>query len=151
MNNVILEARPSWWNYITDIITTWIIVFILFILALAFVIPESKEYSIIVFVSLFIIYLSPVLNAFFERKSTVLRVYEFKLVLEKGIFSKHIKEISISDVRMLELQQKFWQRLLKIGNIAIATAGTAGYELVVAGLNDPADIISTINNIRHST
>ena len=150
LDDIILEERPSWWNYTIDIITSWLIGFILLVLAFTFLHQSSQIYIIIVYTSILFVFLGPIIKAFMERISTILRVHKHKLVLEKGIFNKQIKEVSIKDIRMLELQQKFWQRILKIGNIAIATAGTSGYELVVTGLKDPQNIITKINEIKHT-
>ena len=151
MNDIVLEARPSWWNYIVDIVTTWFVGLILFIIALGVVLPEHDEYSYIFFLAILFIYISPVLKAILARKNTVLRVYDNKVVLEIGIFSKHIKEVTIKDIRMLDLQQKLWQRIFNIGNIAVATAGTSGYEMVITGIKDPKYVISKINEIKHTS
>jgi uncharacterized membrane protein YdbT with pleckstrin-like domain len=84
--------------------------------------------------------LIPVVVAVWQRNALVLRVYQDRVVLEKGILSKHIKELFISDIRTIDTQQSLLQRIFGIGNIMIATSGTSGYEDVALGLPDPLSI-----------
>jgi uncharacterized membrane protein YdbT with pleckstrin-like domain len=105
---LLLEVRPSYWNYIWHWIFCWLIL--------------------------------PVIAALWNRAALVLRVYEDRVVLEKGVLSKEIKEIFISDIRTIDMRQGLFQRMFGIGDILIATAGTSGYEDIAYGLPDPRNI-----------
>lgn len=105
---LLLEARPSWWNFFWHIVLCWLIF--------------------------------PILIALWKKASLVLRVTEGKVILVKGVLSKHSREIFISDIRAIDVKQSFFQRIFGIGDIMIATAGTAGYEDVASGLKNPKDI-----------
>ena len=104
----LLEARPSWKNFIPNLIFSWLVI--------------------------------PLLVALVKRKSLVLRIYPDRVMLEKGIFSKDIKEVFISDIRAVEVKQTLLQRSFGIGDVRIATSGTSGYELEACGLPDPKKI-----------
>ena len=82
----------------------------------------------------------PVITALWSRAALVLRVYEDRVVLEKGVLSKEIKEIFISDIRTIDMRQGVFQRIFGIGDILIATAGTSGYEDIAYGLPDPRGV-----------
>jgi uncharacterized membrane protein YdbT with pleckstrin-like domain len=71
-----------------------------------------------------------------------------KAILERGVLSKEIKEIFIPDIRTIDVKQSLLQRIFRIGDIMIATAGTDGYEDVIYGLPDPKGIKALISSQR---
>ncbi|MFQ5896889.1 MAG: PH domain-containing protein [Candidatus Methylomirabilia bacterium] len=105
---VLWEARPSWWNFFWHWVFFWLII--------------------------------PVIVALWKRASLLLRVYEDRVVLERGVLSRNIKIVFITDIRTIDIRQSFLQRILRIGTVMIATAGTSGYEDVANGLPDPKGI-----------
>ncbi len=89
--------------------------------------------------------LIPLILAYIFRRSVKFRIYSDRIVLEEGILSKDLKVIFISDIRTIDVRQTFLQRMLRMGDLLIATSGTSGYENEVQGLPNPArikDIIS---------
>jgi len=113
---VLLEVRPSWWNFFWHIVFFWLII--------------------------------PIIVALWKRAGLTLRVTDEKVILDKGVLSKNIKEIFISDIRTIDVKQSLLQRIFKIGDIMIATAGTSGYEDVAYGLPDPKGIKDLISGQR---
>jgi len=105
---LLLEARPSWWNFFWHFVFFWLII--------------------------------PLIIALWKRWALVVRVYESRVSLEKGILSKNFVELFIKDVRTINIKQGLLQRIFKIGDVMIATAGTAGYEIVAYGLPGPKRI-----------
>lgn len=81
--------------------------------------------------------LVPVVVAVWQRASLVVCVYTDRVVVEKGILSKDVKEIFIDDIRTLRVRRSFLQRILGIGDVMIATAGNPTYEIAVTGLPKP--------------
>ncbi|MFQ5520665.1 MAG: PH domain-containing protein, partial [Candidatus Methylomirabilia bacterium] len=86
---VLREARPSWWNFFWYWVFFWLLI--------------------------------PVIVALWKRASVLLRVYEDRVVLERGVLSKNIKVVFITDIRTIDIRQSLVQRVLKIGTIMIAT------------------------------
>lgn len=113
---LLLETRPSWWNFFWHIVFCWLVI--------------------------------PILVALWKRAALVMRVTEEKVILEKGVLSKNSKEIFISDIRTIDVKQSLLQRIFKIGDIMIATAGTGGYEDVAYGLPDPKGVKDLISGQR---
>ena len=105
---LLLEVRPSWWNYFWHLCFSWLVL--------------------------------PLVIALIQRASLVFRVYEDRIVLEKGFLNKDVKIIFISDIRTIDVRRTLLQRILGIGDILIATSGTAGYEDIATGLPDPQSI-----------
>ena len=97
---------------------------------------------------LFFFLIFPLFFAIIGRSSLRLYVFENRLVLERGILSRHVKEVFLKDVRTVDVRQTFPQRIVGIGSLMIATAGTSGYELVVKGIPDPLGVMEKINSLR---
>ena len=105
---LLLEARPSWWNFF------WHFVFFFLII--------------------------PPIMALWKRWALVFRVYEDRVSLEKGVLSKNFTELFIKDIRTINIKQGIIQRIFRIGDVMIATAGTSGYEHFAYGLPGPRRI-----------
>jgi len=118
-DDLLLEARPSNWNFFWHWVFFWLII--------------------------------PLIVALWKRAALVLRVYGDRVVLEKGVLSKDVKEVFISDIRTVDTKQSLLQRMFKIGDVMIATAGTSGYEDVAYGLPDPRGIKDLVMNQRRSS
>jgi uncharacterized membrane protein YdbT with pleckstrin-like domain len=69
--------------------------------------------------------------------SMVLRVYPDRLALERGILSKKYNEVYLRNIRTIEVHQSFSERLIRVGKLRIATAGTTAYEIEVSGIANP--------------
>ena len=78
----------------------------------------------------------PPIIAAVKRASTVLRVYDDRISLEKGFLRKEVTDVFVADVRGVEVKQGIWQRMFGIGDILIGTAATGGWEESVEGLPD---------------
>jgi len=113
---ILLEIRPSWWNFFWHFVFCWLIV--------------------------------PIVVALWKRASLILRITENKVLLEKGLLSKNHKEIFISDIRTIDIKQSLFQRILGIGDVMIATAGTNGYEDKAFGIPNPNKIKGLISDQR---
>ncbi len=67
----------------------------------------------------------------------------------KGVFNTSMTEIRLSDIRAVEVDQTFWDKLMGIGAIRIASAGSDGWEIEIKGLPNPAKVRRIINEGRH--
>ncbi len=93
----------------------------------------------------------PVLIAIIDRYSLKIRVFPDRVVLEKGLLSKDIVELFISDIRAINVKQSIIQRILRIGDLYIASAGTSGYEEKAYGIKHPHKVKELIMNQRRAT
>ncbi len=84
--------------------------------------------------------LVPLLIAWFRRKSEVLRIYEDRVSIEKGLFTKSYQEYFIRDIRSIDVDQSFWGRMVGIGNLTISTAATVEADETLQGLPNPKAI-----------
>lgn len=66
----------------------------------------------------------PPIIAYFRRASTVLRVYPGRITLERGLLSKSYQDFNPKDIRSIDIDQSFFQRLVGVGNLTLSTAAT---------------------------
>jgi len=86
------------------------------------------------------------------------RVYGKRLVLTddeavyvKGVFNTSTTEIRLADIRSVEVDQSFWDKIMNIGTVRIASAGSDGWEIEIDGLPSPSNVRRIINEGRHGS
>jgi len=82
----------------------------------------------------------PLIVAWVRRHSTVLRVYEDRVSLERGLLSKQVSDVFIADIRDIQVNQTLMQRMFGIGDVEIGTAAVEGWEEAAEGLPDAKGI-----------
>ena len=81
-------------------------------------------------------------------KGTTLTVTSDRTRLRKGILSKSVTEVWHQDVRNVQLNQTFFQRILGVGTLGISSAGQSGVEIGVSGIPDPEMVKELIDKHR---
>lgn len=82
----------------------------------------------------------PPIIAWFRRASTVLRVFPERITLERGIISKCYQDYNPRDIRSIDVDQGFLQRLVGIGDLTISTAATVEGAEQVKSIPDPQGV-----------
>ena len=75
---------------------------------------------------------------------TTLTVTDDRTIYQRGIVSRETSEVQHDDVRNIQLDQSFAQRLLKVGGIGVSSSGQDDLEIVASGLPHPEQIIELI-------
>ena len=81
-------------------------------------------------------------------KGTTLTVTSDRTKLRRGIFSKSITEVWHQDVRNVQLDQTFLQRVFGVGKIGISSSGQSGVEISVSGIPEPDKVKALIDKHR---
>ena len=81
-------------------------------------------------------------------KGTTLTVTTERTSCRRGILSKAITEVWHQDIRNVQLNQSFLQRILDVGKIGISSAAQSGLEISVAGIPRPDEIKQLIDQHR---
>ncbi len=84
-------------------------------------------------------------------RATVLTITNERSILRKGLLSKSVNEVWHEDVRNVQLNQTFFQRIFDVGSIGISSAGDAGVEIVVHGIPDPDQAKAIIDHYKRVT
>ncbi len=80
---------------------------------------------------------------------TTLTVTDDRTIYQRGIISRETSEVQHDDVRNIQLDQTFGQRLLHVGGIGISSSGQDDLEVVVKQLPHPEKIIELIRDNQH--
>lgn len=75
---------------------------------------------------------------------TTLTVTDDRTIYREGFISRETSEVQHDDVRNIQLDQSFAQRLLMVGGIGISSSGQDDLEVVAQGLPHPERIIELI-------
>lgn len=128
--SVLLEARPSWWNFVGHFLLFLLVVSLL----IAFV-PHS--WWNIGWLLLLVWPVVLLFNALYRRHSFVMRIYTDRVSVEEGFFAKEGSEFFIKDIRSVDVRQGVWSRLVGIGNVTISTAATVDAAEEARGVPHP--------------
>lgn len=79
-----------------------------------------------------------------QSRFTTLTVTDERTIYQKGVISRERSEVQHVDVRNLQLDQSFMQRLLKVGGVGISSSGQDDLEIVATRLLHPEQIIDYI-------
>lgn len=82
----------------------------------------------------------PPIIAYFRRAATVLRVFPERITLERGLFSKCYQDFNPRDIRSIDIDQGFLQRMVGIGDITISTAATVEAAERLKAIPDPKGV-----------
>jgi hypothetical protein len=82
----------------------------------------------------------PPIIAHFRRLATVLRIFPERITLERGLFSKCYQDYNPRDIRSIDIDQSFFQRLVGIGDLTISTAATAEGAEQIKSIPDPKGV-----------
>jgi len=91
-----------------------------------------------------------IIYAFLSRANTDYRITTRRIIAKSGILSTNAEEISLADIRAINIKQDFIQSFVDIGNIVIVTAaGGAGFESF-KNINNPVKVKNMISDLKLS-
>lgn len=82
----------------------------------------------------------PPIIAYFRRASTVLRIFPERITLTRGLLSKCYRDYNPRDIRSIDIDQSFLQRLVGVGDLTISTAATAEGAEQIKAIPDPQGV-----------
>jgi len=91
-----------------------------------------------------IVFLQPALRAL-RRQMTTTTVAGDRLRFEVGLLSKSTRTIQLSKIQDVRVDQNLHQRMLKVGNLSIETAGEAS-RLTLPDVDNPQAIADELMN-----
>ena len=87
-------------------------------------------------------------GAYLNVYATSYTVTSERVIQRKGLLSRRVSEVEISDIRNVQVNQGITQRIFGIGNVGISTAGQSGVEIVFAGIKRPQPVADMIREQR---
>ncbi len=74
---------------------------------------------------------------YISTKATELTITEKEIILRRGLLSKSTNEVQLTDIKNIQIEQSFLQRIVKVGSLSISSAGTGHIEIVASGFKNP--------------
>jgi len=87
---------------------------------------------------------SVISNWMLASRFSTLTVTDNRTLYQKGVISREMSEVQHDDIRSIQLNQSFIQRLLKVGGIGISSSGQDDLEIAATRLSHPEQIIEFI-------
>lgn len=78
--------------------------------------------------------------------ATTLTVTESHTILRKGLLSRTTSEVEHDDIRNVQMDQSFFERLFGVGDIGISSSGQDDLEIVARSIPRPSEVISAIRD-----
>jgi membrane protein YdbS with pleckstrin-like domain len=82
----------------------------------------------------------PPIIAYFRRNSTLLRIFPERITLARGLMTRCYRDYNPRDIRSIDIDQTFLQRMVGVGDLTIATAATADGEEEIKAIPDPMGV-----------
>lgn len=82
--------------------------------------------------------------------NTRLTVTNERVTFKTGILAKNIREIFLSDIRSIQIDQTFQQRIFNTGKVEISSSATADAEISISGIHNPYEIKRLIDEYRRN-
>jgi len=145
MSVVKTELRPAWRTYWSGFLLMLLLLagaFFAFVSAA----PEEEGMRLLA--------LAMLAAAGLVLLGVVLKRYSWKFTIEGnrvsrhyGLISRNQQSVRIGDLRSIELDQSFFQRVFGVGDIAFYSAGSADAEVRFFGIADPLSVRNQIDAV----
>ena len=86
-----------------------------------------------------------VLAGLIKRTATDYMVTNQRLYIRRGILSKKVQQTRIDRVQNVNTEQRFRDRLLRVGTVDFDTAGTDDSEFRFVGISDPVKVAAAVD------
>ena len=138
----LVRILPSWWHFLREIILAAVLacagLFILFSSHIDFRVGLGLIASAGLIVTL----------AMLHRRYTSWSLTSDRLIERRGLLASHRREMELADVRSIEVNRSFPQRLLGIGNVMIASAASTDFMIRLWDVPDPERVAEILRQAR---
>jgi membrane protein YdbS with pleckstrin-like domain len=86
--------------------------------------------------------------AVLHRRYTSWSLTSDRLIERRGLLASHRREMELADVRSIEVDRSFPQRLLGIGNVMIASAASIDFMIKLQDVPDPERVAEMLRQAR---
>jgi membrane protein YdbS with pleckstrin-like domain len=138
----LVRILPSWWHFMRQIILAVGLacggLFILFGSQFDFRAGLGLIAGAVLMVTL----------AMLHRRYTSWSLTSDRLIERRGLLASHRREMELADVRSIEVNRSFSQRVLGIGNVMIASAASGDFMIGLWDVPDPERVAEMLRQAR---
>lgn len=137
--SLLWRGRPSW----RAMMSFWVSVALLAIvvLVLGIVIGQGTWSGLLAAV----IAVVGLIKGWLERVATMYTITDRRIIIRKGILSRHERAAHIDRVQNVNLTQSFLDRIFQVGTLDFDTAGTEDSDFKFSGIADPDELRQKID------
>jgi uncharacterized membrane protein YdbT with pleckstrin-like domain len=136
---VVFEGHPSWRGLLSFYIGS---VVVAAVVAVIVALVVSTVVGILVGVAVFAVEL---VVGFVKRMATTYLVTNQRLYIRRGILSKREQQTRIDRVQNVNTDQRFRDRILRVGTVDFDTAGTDDSEFRFVGIANPSSVARAVD------
>ena len=133
-------THPAWFNQWWQIALAVLLPFV-FILAY---LKGEQYFSVanlrVVFVVIGAVFVYLVTVVLYRRYSWRYLIDGETIESREGVIARKVHSIRVRDLRNINVNQTFVQRLMGVGDVEFSSAGGSGIEVVFLGVNDPMQV-----------
>jgi uncharacterized membrane protein YdbT with pleckstrin-like domain len=82
------------------------------------------------------------------RRNTSWSLTSDRLIERSGLLARHRREMELADVRSIEVDRSLFQRMVGLGNVAIASAASADFMIRLWDIPDPERMAEILRQAR---
>jgi uncharacterized membrane protein YdbT with pleckstrin-like domain len=83
-----------------------------------------------------------------ERHSISWSLTSERLIQRTGLFSSRRRELELADIRSVEIDRRFAQRVFGVGTVTVASAASADFKIRLEDIRDPEGVAETLRRAR---
>jgi uncharacterized membrane protein YdbT with pleckstrin-like domain len=137
---VVFEGHPSWRALLSFYIGGVVGAAVLgFLAGLVFGVAIGVPVGVVLFLGVLVF-------GFVKRMATTYLVTNQRLYIRRGVLSKRVQQTRIDRVQNVNTDQRFRDRLLRVGTVDFDTAGTDDSEFRFIGIADPSDVVDAVDH-----
>jgi len=91
------------------------------------------------------------LNAILGRASSAYSYDAYMVESKRGIISRKTSRVDLKDIKNIQFNQRIFDRIFGLGTLGFASAGTAGIEVVFAGISKAEEVKKEIEGLMSSS
>jgi uncharacterized membrane protein YdbT with pleckstrin-like domain len=138
----LMRVHPAWWHFIGAILFSCALIAAGF--ALRFIYVKGWNVSLL----LFAIGVAQLISTALRRHFISWSLTSERVIEYRGILARHRRELELADVRSVDVERRFMQRAMGLGDIVIASAASADYAIRLYDVPDPEGVAETLRRAR---
>ncbi|HEY6395538.1 MAG TPA: PH domain-containing protein [Candidatus Binataceae bacterium] len=87
-------------------------------------------------------------SAVIAKRRTTWSVTSDRIIERRGLVARNRRELELADIRAVEVSQRFFQRLIGLGDVAISSAASADAVIRLHDIPDPEQTAETVRAAR---
>jgi uncharacterized membrane protein YdbT with pleckstrin-like domain len=131
---------PSWWHFFRELL----IVFALVVGGAYFFAIHNSRAGLMLFAGA-----AAILGLIsLARRYTSWSLTSDRLIERRGLLASHRREMELADVRSIEVDRSLMQRMLGLGDVAVASAASADFLIRMSNIPDPERVAEILRQAR---